>query len=329
MVIVSQALITFTIPFFSNENVYCFHPTESSSIVSSVSEEDKKIQFQSHQADYVNKYCENSTPFTQYFPQFIVIHGLLLSIPYFIWRGTFQGDFDSFFSVVSKIERLYKKGTGEYNQENFDRVTKLTKEYGGRKVTIFRAYIVMLLIELSICLSSIIFSAVLMRNFSFTFDCPNSYVEGILLEGWPLNQTVPCVYVSLLTLHFVRYLDFFLTSLAGALILYGLVWCAIRHTEVLGYKQVANFMFQSCLNSESYNAPPILSFEEGRHARLLLTRFCINPIFKDFMGLLTLKISFHPSRLFNPRIRNDLDFLLLLLYSVDASHGTVFKSIQV
>ena len=330
--ILAQVLLTFSLSFFRNERVSCFHPPDTFSFLFQDTVDGEAVyQFARDQAAFINKYCEDSTPVTEYFPLFILVHGLLLAAPHYIWSAIHKGDFDSFFSIAEKIERLRRSETGKYSKDNFDRVAKLEKEYGGSNNKIFWTYIGKLLVQLSVCIISIGFSAGYLTDFSFSFDCPSSLVENeIIPHGWPLNVTVPCVYASLRSLYIIRYVDFILTALAGALIMFGLIWCVSRHNEQLGYRQVALFVFQSFLSPESFDFPPIIRYRGEEHLKLLQKQFDINPIWKYFMWFVTHKIhSFNLSRLFDPGIRNDLDFLLLLLFRADASHGKVFKNIQV
>ena len=73
----------------------------------------------------------------------------------------------------------------------------------------------------------------------------------------------------------------------------GLFWCFKRHTNALGYKEIALFAFTSCLRPDDY-------------------------VYEHFV-----------KQPFSPRINNDLDFLLTRLFRADSGHGQVFKDLQV
>lgn len=328
--ILALTLLNITVEFFRSGGVLCFHPSDTASLLPS----DSTLtvhEIARDQAAFLNSYCIESIPVTEYFPLYILIHGLLLAAPHFIWSAIHKGDYDSFFSIAGKIDRLRSSETGEYSKENFDRVKKLEKEYGGNTKRIFLSYIGKLFLQLLVCLGSIAVSAGWLRNFSFSFSCPRSLVEdGVVPDEWPLNVTVPCVYTTLRILGVVRVADFILTSLAALLAVYGLVWCAVRHTEQLGPQPAAKFAFQSCLKPDLYIFAPIVRFS-GRHFLKEIQedyelKFGVNYL----LWLLTHRIhSVKVGNCFYPRIMNDLDFLLLTLFRADASHGKVFKNIQV
>ena len=67
----------------------------------------------------LNNFCVGSIPL------YILAHGLLLVTPHYIWSAIHKGDFESFFSIAGKIDRLRSSNTGEYSEENLDRVSKL------------------------------------------------------------------------------------------------------------------------------------------------------------------------------------------------------------
>ena len=256
------------------------------------------------------------------------MHGILLIAPHFIWSAVFKRDFDSFFAVTRKLDRLRDRSTGEYDPTNFDRVEKLELEFGGKRKKIFLLYIGKLLLQFAVCIGSYIFSAVFFINFSFAFNCPQDFSETNIPKKWPLNTTIPCVYTSLRVLSLVRYADYILLGLAMLLILLGLLWCVIRHTKELGHRDVANFVFQSCLSTKTYVFPPFHEIRSSQH-RSDNCWFCcfpftlLNPRSRGCIGCQT------QFMLFSPRIRNDLDFFEMYLFRADTSHGRVFKEIQI
>lgn len=328
--IVALVLIDISIEFFRDGGVSCFHPPDTVSLLPSV-EVQAVYEFARDQAAFLNKYCVSSIPVTEYFPLYTLAHGLLLVVPHYIWTSIHKGDFDSFFSISEKIERLRRSNTGEYSNDNFDRVKKLENEYGGTQRKIFLTYIIKLLLQLSVCIVSFGISGGWLKDFSFSFNCPRSLDDdGIIPHGWPLNTTVSCVYTSLRILRIARLADFILTALAGALIIFGLFWCVVRHTEQLGHQQIANFIFQSCLKPETFVFPPIIRYIGLKHLKLIQKQFDMSFVMKYIFWFSMHKIhSIKLRNCFYPGIRNDLDFLLLLLFRADASHGKVFKNVQV
>lgn len=90
--IISLSLVNFFVQFFSDGSVSCFPPPD--------------IAGKEHtrsQAIFIDQFCTNDLPRTEYLPTFILAHGLILIIPHSVWSAIFSKDFDSFFSVATKI----------------------------------------------------------------------------------------------------------------------------------------------------------------------------------------------------------------------------------
>ena len=47
--------------------------------------------------DYINTRCVGSLPALEYFPAFLVIHGVLLQIPHYLWINLYSNSFAYFF----------------------------------------------------------------------------------------------------------------------------------------------------------------------------------------------------------------------------------------
>ncbi len=328
--ILALTLINFTVEFFRDGGVACFHPPDTVALLPSEVDALKVYEFARDQATFINKFCVGSIPYTEYFPIYILVHGILLVSPHYIWSVIYKGDFDSFFSIAGRIDRLRTNTTGEYSEKSFDIVKKLEREYGGKNRSIFLSYIGKLFLQLVVCIVSVAVSAGWLSDFSFTFDCPRALAEdGVIPGEWPLNATVPCVYTSLRILRLIRIVDFILTGLAAALIVYGFIWCALlRHSQQLGYRQVAMFAFQSGLKPEMYTPPPIFHLKGSKYFGVIKKNYDTNFCVRFFLWLCTRRKLVLKAGLF-PRIKNDLDFFLLLLFRADASHGRVFKNVQV
>lgn len=327
--IIALVVIDISIEFFRDGSVSCFHPADTLSVLSSDSL--AVYDFAIGQSAFLNKYCVNSIPVTEYFPLYILAHGLLLVLPHYVWSVVHKGDFDSFFSIAEKIELLRRSDTGKYCDVNFERIKKLEKDYGGSRKKIFLSYIIKLLAQLVVCVVSAVVSGGWLTDFSFNFKCPRSLDENeIIPPGWPLNVTVPCVYTSLRILRIIRLFDFILVALAIVLIFFGLFWCVVRHTEQLGHQIIARFTFESGLKPESYVFPSILRFSGFKYLKLLQEKYEMNFFAKYLFWVMMHKIhSLKLRNTFYPGIRSDLDFLLLLLFRADVSLGKVYKNVQV
>ena len=325
--ILALTIINFSIDFLQGGGVVCFPPSDTAALVLM---EDELYAFNRDQGIYLNNYCAKSVPITEFFPVYVLIHGLLLVAPHYIWSALFKGDFDSFFDIAEKFDRLRDRNTGEYDVDNFDRVAKLELEYGD-SVRMFATYVLKLILQFMVCVGSVALSGRLFIDFAHSFHCPHDFSSDSIPHGWPLNTTILCVYRSLRILSLVRYADFVLNALAGVLALYGLLWCAVRHTQQLGHVSIARFSFQSCLNPDGYVPPPIISWPSypcsccGKESSAASSKMCtwyLTWVFTHYPRI-------HFSSAFEPRIKSDLNFLLMILFRADSSHGRVFKNILV
>ena len=280
-----------TLQFFRGGGLMCRLPGTI------VGEDSKTITITRDEVAYINTFCQQSLSLAEYYPLFVLIQGLVLAAPQYLWASLFSGQFDFFFGLVRQLDRLRNNETGDYRVKNFDIVNKLEKQFPRRWkwVSIFSFYIAKLLVQLLVVLISLTINASVFqqKHFSFSFDCPEELDPTSPPKGWWLPFQVSCVFSSF-RLHLrLQNVNYFLLSLALGAILYGLAWCAKRHVNALGFQETALFSFSSCLRPEEY---------------------VHEYIFKQPL---------------KPGIRNDLDFLLMRLFRADSGHGLVFKDIQV
>ena len=248
---------------------------------------------------YVNTYCQRSLSRAEYYPFFVLIQGLVLAAPQYVWATLFVGQFDFFFGLVKQLDRLRSRKTGQYRPKNFAIVQKLEKQFPRKWdwLGIYFFYIVKLSIQLFVVVGAIIINAALFQDkyFEFVFECPDN-LDPLPKGWWWPELQVTCVFSSFRLHKQLRLVNFFLLCLAFFVILFGLAWCARRHVNALGYKDIALFAFGSCLRPSEYVEE---NFLRGLRAP------------------------------FAPRIKNDLDFLLMRLFRADSGHGVVFRDIQV
>ena len=244
---------------------------------------------------YVNSFCQQSLSLAEYYPLFVLIQGLILAAPHYLWASLFAGQFDFFFGLVRQLDRLRSSETGDYRTKNFDIVNKLEKQFPRKWkwLSIFTFYIAKLVLQLLVVLLSLVINAFVFQteHFNFSFDCPRQLDPPP--KGWWLPFQVTCTFTSFRLHQQLQRVNYFLLSLGFIVIVYGLVWCAKRHVNALGFKEAALFSFSSSLHPDHYVNEP-----------------------------------FYKSPL-EPGIRNDLDFLLMRLFRADSGHGRVFKDIQV
>ena len=265
--------------------------------------------FTRDQTAFVNSFCFNSLPSAQYYTLFITVHGLLLIAPHQLWTWLFTGYVEYFFDLAKSLDRLKNSKTGDYASKNTAIVTKLEKEFLSEKRWIFALYKLKLILQLAAAAGSLAVMWTLFNDFTVVFSCAQN---GSSLctdqrcsfdDAWPAS--VDCAYIPLQLLSVLRYVDMSLVSLVILVLLYGIAWCFQGHPTELGADKMALFAFTSCLLPETYVFPSPWSSVVRRGWRGIGRGLC------------------------SPRIRNDLDFLLLQLFQADSGHGQVFKEIQV
>jgi hypothetical protein len=260
-------------------------------------------------SDYINNFCAESLPITEYLPAFIFIHGLAIAIPHYLWMANFGGQFDYFFSVVSTMDRSRDDTTGQYSQKNFNIVRQLQLSFTtyGRNF-VYYLYIGKLMLQMIFAVASLVVSVVYFTDFNVIFQCPrdNSTINND--PNWPLNNDVTCIFTSLKLLFWIRIGDIFLICLVVLALVWGFAWSFGGHPVELGATEVSQFSFQSGIQIEHYVAP--------------FSRFIWCQKYLSFL-------SSFPWRFRSPGISTDLDFMLLKLYHTDAGLGQVIKEIQI
>ena len=255
--------------------------------------------------DYVTNFCSSSIPISQYVPGFIFIHGLAISIPHYLWAANSNGQFDTFLSIVTSLDRFREQDTGKYSKKNFNLIHQLEQSFTtyGRN-SIFYLYLGKLILQLILAFASFVISVIFFTDFDAVFYCPRD--NNTDYEFWPLSTRVTCVFQSLRLLYWIRLIDMIILVFIILSVVLALWFCASGHPNELGGSQIARFSFESGLKP-SYYIP--------------FSRFC-----PRCFTVLTRYIS---SPFVSPRISNDLDFLLLKLFSSSASLGQVFKEVQI
>lgn len=290
-IIALLTVLDVTLQFFRGGGLVCRVP-------SSVEKDNVTSEITRDEVAYINTFCQQSLTRAEYYPFFVLIQGLLVAAPQYLWSALFVGQFDFFFGLVQQLDRLRSRETGEYRGKNFEIVKKLEKQFPRKRkwVGIFMFYILKLCAQLVVVTIALIVNGAVFqdRYFNFSFDCPENLNPPP--NGWCWSIKVSCVFSSFRLHRQLRGINLFLLCLAFVVIVYGLWWCAKRHVNALGFEDAALFAFSSCLRPNEYVE------EKFFHDR------------------------YSP---FNPRIKNDLDFLLMRLFRADSGHGLVFKDIQV
>ena len=255
-------------------------------------------------ATYINKFCLMDIPRFQYFPVFVTAFAFSLTFPHILWKAYFDAKFQSFFTVAKELSlhehELFRSG-------NVDCVKTLESKFGKQK-SIYISYIVKLLLQLLVSIGGICIAWAVFTEVSHTFTCPSSWSNDGYTEGWPLNTNVTCVYTSA---QFFRLFQAIVTVFMIAsfiFLLLGLLWCAAPHSDL------------ECISGPLSDSEIIDGPRRDRTSSVNFSR-----------------LTYLPPELYQPpktflavyglMIRNDLRFLILLLYQSDFIIGTVFNTI--
>ena len=289
--------------------------------------------------NYIISYCYGSLSSTRYYLVFILVSALVIIAPHYLWKAHFAAHFDFFFDLIKKLDYSRDRNTGEYDPQNFVCVKKLEEKYSKSK-RIFRFYKLKLVLQLTVTCVALIVNAACFRMEDF---CENSislknYVstDGSATNPncsdlcWPLNsKPVPgmCVYNYPEHLQFLYYAQYVLLGLVILVFITGLVWTYCRHATELGAKTIAEFCFASCLDPKAFSFAPwkVLTCYYCGRQRIKLSQ----------TGRSSEKspgncCKFFSLPCFDPRIENDLDFLLMRPFVTDSGYDyRVFKAIQI
>ena len=279
--ILSLTLLNVSAEFIRSYAVVCYVPNENSQV-----------------AQYVNNFCYSKLPRGEYFSFYILIHGLAIIAPHILWNNLFHSQFNYFFDLVSSLDRLRESKTGEYGSRNFEILSRLEGEFvvNRRVPWIFILYRAKTSAQILAVVVSLLFNFTFFKSFLDVFDCPfgqKDFNNSTRPYGWYLSEAVTCTFPLLGFLELLRYADVLLMVAILVLLVWSLMWCVVRHTDELGYKDIANFCAKSSFRAEHY-----------RHLPWRKQPFC-------------------------PRVRSDMDFLILMLFRASSGRGTSFRELQI
>lgn len=264
---------------------------------------------------YINRFCQQSFTRAIYYPLFLFSQSIALTAPDFLWGAINVGCFDYFFRVVTDLDRFRSGETGTYEEKNFKILKKLENKFG-LKAEIFHFYIFKLCLQILVILTAIAINILIFRDehFNLYFVCPVGC--DISVEGWQFMFCVTCVFPPFRLYRLLFIIDLTLLSVALLILGWGIFWCFKKHVEILGSDVTAKFAFKSCLLPTQYD---ISSSKKSHWFKVLFCCFnCSESVCQNIFCLTS-----------EYRIKNDLDFLLLRLYSADLGYGADFRAIQV
>ncbi len=192
-IILGLSFVDLSVEFFRGSEVKCFTPTD--------------IPIDRDHFSFLNNYCYNSLPHSQFYLVFLLVAALGIIAPHYLWTAYFDKHFDYYFDLLKKLDRLHDPNTGQYNPLNFEYIKKLEQKFSISK-KIYFYYIVKLILQLSLCLASLIVNNTIFKNddFETDFNC----VIDLNSTVWPYRMDIPCVYNTLRLLLFLRWTAFVL-----------------------------------------------------------------------------------------------------------------------
>ena len=122
-----------------------------------------------------------------------------------------------------------------------------------------------------------------------------------------------CVFTSLELIYYIRILYIALVAVAIIGLLWALFWCWCAHPLELGSQNVAHFAFCGGLHPKYYVST------------LPVPDACVS--LKMFLNRIVSTIPWISIR--GPRIRTELEFMVMRLFRTDSGLGYVFKDVQI
>ena len=261
---------------------------------------------------FIQNYCSRRVRKIQHLSIFAFFQGLSIGVIHYLWKSSFNNNFNYFFTLVKSLSRFKEKDTGEYPYQNLAIVKKLQLEFyvfGRRKVLIW--YTIKLVVQ-AIAVLIVLFATggYFREEFVSSFECPG---KGDNISAWPYaNMTVTCIALSTQAYHLTWIVDLTLLCLMAVLLLWGLLWVLIwPHPKQLNSKQAALFAFTTGMDPAFYVPKSRLRY---------LSYMILNCVCKKCRKKETKPV---------PNISTDLEFFLMLLYRTDSSLGHAFYEGQV
>ena len=260
---------------------------------------------------FIHSFCAQSVPDSQYLPIFLLVHGVLLGVSHYMWRSSFSSHLGVFFSLVRKLTRLKDETVGVYPFQNMIIIRKLMVEFSAyNRRRVFTWYQFKLFIQIVIAAVSLLLSFLVFNDFDVEFECPwNNKKKSV----WPFpGMAVDCIYTSLRFFSLVHFVDAILLILVMIILVCGFMWTTWRHPRELNAKNIALFSFTSGIDGSFFVPKPMFG-----------GLICF------FRGICSKNILHEVNhRFLVPRIRTDLDFLLMLLYRTDSGLAHAFSEGQ-
>ena len=248
---------------------------------------------------YVVLWCSRHVLRVDLLPSLIVLHTFFVVTPQLVWEVYAAPSLQQFFSLTPGIEHLREKKVGTYNEDTSAVVQYLRDNYR-HKTGLLRSYRYKIIFQTVV--SWIAFVGMLGTyegGVAFTVDFNCSRV-GLVGETERSNVSTNdgldpfdalCSYTSSSFFFALWIADMILLLLTAGVAIFGLVWLKQSHWEELDYKGRADFYYSFSMNSGNYNPSH--------------------------------------SQKTKSTIKDDFDFLTLLLFNSDKGLGETLYNVQV
>ena len=284
--IVALAIVDLSVEFLTGSRLgaTCFTPFGNES-------------FNRDQSAFVNDFCSRYLPDTQFYPLFMLIQGIVIYVPHYVWVSWFSGYFQFFFALAGTLDRHRLRDTGEYSASNVTVVKRLELEFCGRW-SLSLSYSIKLAAQAVVALGMISITFIVFYDFRDDITCPPNDTNPPA-DPSPLFGRAYCVYSRFRYLRLLQVVNVIFLVIAFVIAVSGEMLTFFRsYSDVLGYVSVASFMYDSALNVSHF----VLKYMDI--ACRCPKRSCVH-------------------------VRSDLDFLLVKLFETDTGFGKLFKDVQV
>lgn len=253
------------------------------------------------EVNYINHFCtSNYLPFGVHISTATFILGILLFFPHYMWSYHYSGSISLFFQLVGTLQRTEDDSS---NHSINDVIMVKELEILFSSSSMFYSYILKLLFQLILVIIGFVSAIVIFQGeFDPTFMCHHTFDDL-----WPIYTDVTCVFHPLNLLKALWIADILLLLLGGCFLVAALIWCLNSHPNELGSNNIASFLYHYGLPSK-YHVSKGFVFN------------CSGSIFQQFIRRYSCS---------EPRIRTNLDFLIMKLYSADSILGGILTGIQI
>lgn len=278
--ILALALIDISVEFLvgSSLGMLCFTPFSN----------DSSQEFNRDQSAFINSWCSRQLPYTEFYPLFTLVQGVVCLIPHYVWSSVFSSNFSFYFSLVSNMERLRDRNTGEYVPQNSAIVRKLEDEFKDKR-TILICYCIKLFVQLFVYFVIAVITFVYFTDFTSDTVCPPASENPS-----PVFGRVVCTYARFRFLYLLQIANVIMLVIGILILMMGFLMVSVYgyfQVRRFDYRKLAEFTYHSALNPKYFVANR-------------------KTFFSDLIET------------------DDMDFMLLKLFAVDTGHAKLLQDVR-